>query len=260
MASKGRMSVLLAKIGITACAVGVIFAAAAIGGFRLQLFSVFPALAGYAASMLALAFATPVMLVAMIGARGRLGRWTFNATGWIALVACVCLTLNNLLWFRQAQVSPTINDISTDTTDPPAFVDLLPLRGPGANPPEHPGDSVARQQRSAYPEIEPVFLEADVAGAVGLAAEAAHSLGWSIVAQAPGEGRLEAVATTAWFGLKGDIVVRVTPAEGGVMLDVRSKSRVGTADMGTNARRIRHFLAALRDSATLGTNPVGSPT
>ncbi len=240
------MSVLLAKVGITACTVGAILAAAAIGGYRLQLLSLFPSLGGYAASVLALGIAAPVMLVAMIGARGRLGSWAFNSAGWIALVVCVLMTLNHLLWFRQAQVSPAINDISTDTFDPPEFVDLLPLRASAPNPPGYAGSLVARQQRAAYPEIEPLFLATGVAEAILLAAEAARGLGWEVVALAPGEGRLEAVDTTPWFGFKDDVVVRVTPAEGGVKVDVRSKSRVRMADMGTNARRIRRFLSALR--------------
>ena len=246
MAGQGRMSVLLAKIGITACTAGALLVAGAIGGYRLQLFPLFPALGGYVASVVALAIAAPLMLVAMIGARGRLGSWAFNSAGWIALVLCVCMTLNNLLWFRQAQVSPAINDITTDMADPPAFVDLLPLRASAPSPPEYAGEVVARQQRAAYPEIAPLFLEASVAEAVQLADEAARGLGWEVVALAPEEGRLEAVDTTPWFGLKNDVVVRVTPAEDGVTLDVRSKSRVEMADVGTNARRIRHFQAALR--------------
>lgn len=246
MAGEGRMSVLLAKIGITACTLGALLVAGAVGGFRLELFALFPALGGYVASMVALAIGAPVMLVAMIGARGRLGGWALNSAGWIALVLCVCMTLNNLLWFRQAQVSPAINDITTDMADPPAFVDLLPLRASAPSPPGYAGEVVARQQRAAYPEIEPMFLDASVAEAVLLAEQAAAGLGWEVVALAPGEGRLEAVATTPWFGLKSDVVVRVTPAEDGVTMDVRSKSRVQLADFGTNARRIRHFLAALR--------------
>ncbi len=240
------MSVLLAKIGVAACGAGVVLAAAAIGGYRLQLFPLFPAIAGYAASVAALSIATPLMLVAMIGSRGRLGSWQFNAAGWIALVLCVGMTLNNLLWFRQAQVSPAINDISTDTENPPAFKAVLPLRANAPSSPHYAGEAVARQQRAAYPEIEPLFLEASVAEAVLLADQAARNLGWEVVASVPEEGRLEAVDTSPWFGLKGDVVVRVAPAQGGVILDVRSKSRVDMGDVGANARRIRYFTAALR--------------
>lgn len=240
------MSVLLAKIGLTACAMGAALGAAAIGGYRLQLLGLLPAIGAYVASMVALAAATPVILVAMIGSRGRLGGWSLNTAGWIALVLCVGMTLNNLLWFRQAQVSPAINDVSTDLENPPPFEAVLPLRVGAASSSSHAGEPAARLQRAAYPEIGPLFLEASVAEALTLAERAARSLDWKVVALAPGEGRLEAVDTTPWFGLKGDVVVRITPADGGVVVDVRSKSRMEMADAGTNARRIRHFLAALR--------------
>ena len=68
---------------------------------------------------------------------------------------------------------------------------------------------------------------------------------WEVVTVAPGEGRLEAVATTAWFGFKDDIVVRIAPAGDGSRVDVRSKSRLGLSDVGTNARRIRRFMARM---------------
>ena len=67
----------------------------------------------------------------------------------------------------------------------------------------------------------------------------------------PAEGRLEATATTPWFGFKDDVVVRLTPAGTGSRVDVRSKSRVGRSDLGANAKRIRAFLAEL--SARLST-------
>jgi uncharacterized protein (DUF1499 family) len=39
------------------------------------------------------------------------------------------------------------------------------------------------------------------------------------------------------------VVVRVTAAEAGSRVDVRSVSRVGQSDVGTNAARIRTYLA-----------------
>ena len=65
------------------------------------------------------------------------------------------------------------------------------------------------------------------------------------MAAAPAEGRIEATDTTRWFGFKDDIVIRVRPEGAGSRVDVRSVSRVGRGDVGTNARRIRDFLKAL---------------
>ncbi len=73
----------------------------------------------------------------------------------------------------------------------------------------------------------------------------AHDMGWEIIAEVPADGRIEAVDTTFWFGFKDDVVVRIKPADGGSRVDVRSVSRVGRSDLGTNARRIRNFLDKL---------------
>jgi uncharacterized protein (DUF1499 family) len=70
-------------------------------------------------------------------------------------------------------------------------------------------------------------------------------MGWTMVAANAGEGRIEATDTTFWYGFKDDIVIRVTPAGAGSRLDVRSVSRVGRSDIGTNAKRIRKYLANL---------------
>ena len=156
------------------------------------------------------------------------------------------MTLNNLLWFRQGQVSPPIHDISTDTVNPPVFVDILPLRANAPNPPEYAGEKVAEQQRAAYPEIGTLELGSSPAEALALAQGAARAMEWELVAVAPEEGRLEAVDTTSWFGFKDDIVVRIEPAGDGSRVDVRSKSRLGMSDIGTNARRIRAFMAHMQ--------------
>ena len=56
----------------------------------------------------------------------------------------------------------------------------------------------------------------------------------------------EAIDATSWFGFKDDIVVRLTPWGSGTRVDVRSASRIGVSDAGTNAQRIREFLAELQ--------------
>lgn len=129
-----------------------------------------------------------------------------------------------LEFLRQARSVPPINDISTDLANP-AF---------------------AEQQRKAYPDIQPLELAEDPATAYSRALAAAEAMGWEIVRKDPAAGRIEAVATSAWFGFKDDVVVRVAPATRGSRVDVRSKSRVGRSDIGTNARRIRAYLQHLK--------------
>ena len=129
-----------------------------------------------------------------------------------------------LEFLRQARSVPPINDISTDLANP-AF---------------------AEQQRKAYPDIQPLELTEDPATAYSRALAAAEAMGWEIVRKDPAAGRIEAVATTAWFGFKDDVLVRITPGARGSRVDVRSTSRVGRSDIGTNARRIRAYLQHLK--------------
>jgi uncharacterized protein (DUF1499 family) len=178
-----------------------------------------------------------ISLVAMIaGARGR---------GAIALgLALACLAVP-FLFQRRVKQLPMIHDISTDTEDPPAFVAALPLRAGAANPPEYAGAEAAAKQHAAYPDIQPIELADPPVRAFERALATARAQGWEIVAEVPAEGRIEAVATTTFFGFKDDVVIRIRPHGSGSRLDVRSKSRVGRSDVGANAARIRRFRQAL---------------
>src|SRR3546814_2006150 len=64
-----------------------------------------------------------------------------------------------------------------------------------------------------------------------------------------GEGHIEAVATTLLYGFEDEVVIRVAPTETGAVVDLRSRSRIGRGDLGTNAARIRSFLDDLREHA-----------
>jgi uncharacterized protein (DUF1499 family) len=148
-------------------------------------------------------------------------------------------------WQQQARSVPPIHDITTDTDDPPAFVAIVPLRADAPNPVAYAGAETAAQQRQAYPDIQTRRLQLPAAEAFAAAERAARDLGWTIVAAVPGEGRLEASDTTFWFRFTDDIVVRIRPQGSGSVVDIRSKSRVGRGDVGTNAARIRRFLDRL---------------
>lgn len=148
-------------------------------------------------------------------------------------------------WLQAARKAPPIHDISTDLEDPPAFVAVLPRRGHSSNPVEHGGAPVAEAQRGAYPDIRPLTLGIAPADAFALALRAARDMGWEIVAQDAANGRIEATATTFWFGFEDDVVVRIVPSGSGSRIDVRSLSRVGVGDAGANAKRIRKYLARI---------------
>jgi uncharacterized protein (DUF1499 family) len=151
-------------------------------------------------------------------------------------------------WAQQAKGVPPIHDITTDTEDPPEFVAVLPLRAGAANPATYGGDSVAALQRQGYPDIRPLHLDVPPAGAFARSLATAKAMDWQIVSADTAAGRLEATATTRWFGFKDDVVVRIRPDSTGSRVDVRSVSRVGKSDVGTNAARVRTFLARLASS------------
>jgi uncharacterized protein (DUF1499 family) len=148
-------------------------------------------------------------------------------------------------WRNRARSVPPIHDITTDTADPPAFVAVLPLRAGAPNPAEYGGEEIAAAQQQAYPDVRPLILPLAPGAALTQALAAARRAGWEIVAADSTAGRIEATATTGWFGFKDDVVVRIQPADGGSRIDVRSVSRVGKSDVGANAERIRSYLRSL---------------
>ncbi len=146
-------------------------------------------------------------------------------------------------WYRIAKQVPMIHDITTDTENPPGFVTVLALRADAPNSAAYGGPEIAAQQRAAYPDIRPLVSGIPPAQAYERARSVAREMGWKIVDENPAEGRIEATATTRWIGFKDDVVLRIVPAaDGGSRVDIRSVSRVGLSDVGTNARRIRSFL------------------
>ncbi len=164
----------------------------------------------------------------------------------LAIVIGVAAAYTPLNWFLRAQQAPELNDITTDTNNPPPLMVTLQLRRGASNPATYPGANAAVLQRAAYPDITPVVLAEPPAEAFRKVDAAATAMGWDIVARAPAEGRLEAVATSTWFGFRDDIVIRIRPDGAGSRIDIRSKSRDGESDLGVNARRIREFMAKLK--------------
>jgi len=162
-----------------------------------------------------------------------------------ALVVAGVVAAITGVWASRASSVPRIHDISTDTVDPPQLVATLPLRAGAENTAVYGGPKLAAEQKQGYPDIAPLALPVPPQAAFERAQRVAGDMGWQIVAADPAAGRLEATDTTAWFGFHDDIVVRISPAGAGSRVDVRSVSRVGRSDIGTNAKRIRAFLARL---------------
>ncbi len=181
-------------------------------------------------------------LIAMIGAAWTWRRGSRGTAVLALVVGAIGLVAASLplLQLRTAKSVPPIHDITTDPTDPPVFEAVLPLRAGAANSTDY-GADIAAQQHAAYPDIVPIRMDVAPAQAFTRALDAARAMGWSIVAADPARGILEATDQTLWFGFKDDIAVRVRADGSGSVVDVRSLSRVGRSDVGTNARRIRAY-------------------
>jgi uncharacterized protein (DUF1499 family) len=150
-------------------------------------------------------------------------------------------------YLNTARAVPPIHDITTDTDDPPEFEAILPLRAAAPNPATYGGPAVAAQQHDGYPDIAPADYPIAPEAAFEAALAAAREMGWTIVAMDEATGRIEAIDRTFWFGFVDDIVIRVRPTDAGSRIDVRSTSRVGVGDLGTNAARVRAYLQELEE-------------
>lgn len=192
------------------------------------------------------AAATLVSLVALVLAAARGERREITLAG-AGLLLGVLLVVVPWQWRIRARLAPPIHDVTTDTRNPPEFVAVVPLRADAPNPPEYAGEEAAALQREAYPEIAPALLNLPPGAAFRHALETAEEMGWEIVAADAAEGRIEATDRTFWFGFADDVVIRVREEGENSRIDVRSKSRIGRGDAGTNARRVRAYLDRLQD-------------
>ena len=99
---------------------------------------------------------------------------------------------------------------------------------------------------AAYPEIQPLFLPLSPTEAYQKTLALVRTRGWEVVAEDAAGRRIEATDTTFWFRFKDDVALRVSALPDGTSrVDMRSVSRIGRSDIGTNARRVREFLADL---------------
>ena len=150
--------------------------------------------------------------------------------------------------------TPAINDVTTDMGDPPRFDMLAKLRPRGTV--DYPGAVVATRQKAAYPDIETLQVSAPAQIAYEAAISVVRKRKWNVILnRAPQAGRrdgqIEAVARTPILGFREDVVVRVRNSPEGALIDVRSASRYGRHDLGSNAARVRSLLDDIDDTVAV---------
>jgi uncharacterized protein (DUF1499 family) len=156
---------------------------------------------------------------------------------------------------------PAIYDVTTDPIDPPKFEAIARLRPRDANPVAYAGLYTAEQQRVAYSDIEPDLTTASPQEAYNAVLKVIAKRKWHVVdarppqANAPRDGLIEAIARTPILGFRDDVAVRVRATQEGSRIDVRSASRYGRHDLGTNAARVRALIDDVDEVLTAPAKP-----
>jgi Protein of unknown function (DUF1499) len=220
------------------------------------------ALAGVGFAISGLALLLGLYAGTSIWVRGRSGAGRMAA----GMIAAGVLWLAPLAQLPTYFALPPINDITTDTSNPPRFQQLAIARGTGtgANSANYGGERVARLQATAYADLRSLVVVDRPADEVFDLARRVVSgrkgLGWKVLFEEPPAPRkpgiIEATERTLVLGFVDDIVIRVTGSEAEARVDVRSASRYGRHDFGANASRIRRFLRELQ--ARLEATPPGA--
>jgi uncharacterized protein (DUF1499 family) len=202
-----------------------------------------------------LGMAVFLALAASVALGGAAAYATVNSRAWrrsalraaILPLAVVAVSIA----FLQREGRAAINDVSTDLVDRPRFAADPPLEPLLAEALQARLAEFAQKQREAYPEITPLALAAPPAEAFArVRATAARMSGWVVVREDATAFELEANATTELFRFVDDVSIRVRAEAGGSRVDVRSRSRLGRADFGANAARIREFMRQLERSGS----------
>ncbi|WP_242597143.1 DUF1499 domain-containing protein [Billgrantia sulfidoxydans] len=175
----GRWPSRIAGFGVLLLLLAALGLAGAGPAYRLELLTLgaafnvlrFGALLGLAA----IAVALLALLVALLcRRRGVVWSALFTIAATIALLAIPWT------YWQRAQSAPPIHDITTDMEDPPAFVALAPEREAAPNAVDYPGESFARRQREAYPDIQPRHFPLPLATVRAAAEAAVLDMGWEI--------------------------------------------------------------------------------
>lgn len=180
--------------------------------------------------------------------------WQEGRRGFASAVRGILLSVILLVypgWFAlKAATLPPINDVTTDTENPPAFSRSgTALAARDSYVPAEPDPNTRTAQHEAgraYEQIAPIFLDMESDEAFALAGKAARNLGWQVIEEVPGgrigAAHIDAVAYSRLLRLPYDVTIRVRPRTDGARIDIRSASRIGRLDSGANAGLIRNFL------------------
>lgn len=146
---------------------------------------------------------------------------------------------------------PALTDVATDLDEPPAFTIAPNLRTAQMNAIGPVTAQAATLQMHAYPDVAGRRLDGSVERVLAALAPVVAAHGWRVHGPMPTSagGRaeifIEMEAPSLVLRLPADAVLRLTDEEETTFVDMRMASRYGSHDLGSNARRIKGFMAAL---------------
>src|SRR5262249_28502063 len=241
-----RLAVWARRIAVFSLAV----AALAIVIERADLLEIVPVLVTFGAA-LALS-----MLAILLALASFVSLWNNGGPGFAGAIGAVCMggglpAYRGSFGYAEYRL-PAITDVTTDPIDPPRFEVGARLRPPNSS--LYPGLATAELQKEAWPDIEPLLVNVSPKAAYDGAMAVITKRKWRVVAaQAtlPHRDRhIGAIARTAIMGFRDDVTVRIRPTREGARIDIRSASRYGKTDFGTNAARVLALLDDIDDAAT----------
>lgn len=205
----------------------------------------FPVLAVVAAiAVLALLFAVRALFLF----------WHYGGKGGGALLFAILTALLVLTPFGvtvyRGVTLPMLNDVSTDTDDPPELAIAASLRTAGMNRIEPFTPERRKLQEDNYPAATGRRYEAPIGQVADVVKEVLDGRRWAIVGPAEfspdaTEITIEAQAGSFLLGLPADIAIRLIDEGTSTYVDMRSASRYGPHDFGDNDARVESFLAEL---------------
>ncbi len=151
------------------------------------------------------------------------------------------LLVLGLLYFYSTQMKgkPLINDITTDPKNPPQFNRSVKKYEP----------SFYEQQKRGYPEINAQVYPISVDRLYKASILAAQEMpNWDIIFTDKEAFHFEAIEKSSLFRFVDDISIDIRPlGDGKSICHIRSKSRLGRSDFGSNAHRILKFYKKLEN-------------
>ena len=225
--------------------IGIISAAGFLLGLLLPAMGAMGPLAGLGLSSAGAALGVSGFVLAVIAALS--GAFQESLIG---LVTGGCMVAVVIVFFVMVRRYPPINDIVTDPASALSFEQAQSTPENQGKDLVYPGGNFTQSQQTAYPDIQPLKLSMPPDEAFAFVEKTARAMPrWQISASDPAAHRLEGFDTTALYGFRDDFVIQVMAADGGSVVQMRSRSRLGRGDVGVNANRIRKFFAQLKQMA-----------